>query len=148
MGQLLDEVRRGIQSEIPGWAAIAGQRALLPVGLFGAEDKRIFVRETRVHPLYFRFRSQTVDDATIELPPNWQLSSAPQFRKDNRGVAVYSMLIEAGNGALHLKRELTLNMLLAKAGYYGSLQDFYQNVRAGDEEQAVLMPAKVLGARR
>ncbi len=54
--------------KVPGWAAAAGQRLLLPVGLFGARDKRIFQRATRVYPLYFTFRSQTVDDATIELP--------------------------------------------------------------------------------
>ncbi len=68
-----------------------------------------------------------------------QRASVPQ---GHRGIAVYSLLSEAKNGALHVKRELTLNMLLLTTSHYGSVQDFYQNVRAGDEEQAVLASAK------
>jgi hypothetical protein len=39
--------------EIPGWAAAAGQRQLLKVGLFGNEDDRAFEHGTRVQPMYF-----------------------------------------------------------------------------------------------
>jgi len=68
--------------KVPGWAAAAGQRALLPVGLFGAQEKRTFQHTARIHPLYFSFPHQSADDVAIELPANWQVSSVPKPRND------------------------------------------------------------------
>ena len=39
---------------VQGWAAGAGQRALMPVGLFGAQERRGFEHATRTHPIVFR----------------------------------------------------------------------------------------------
>jgi hypothetical protein len=130
---------------IPGWATITGQRALLPVGLFGAREKRTFQHATRLHPVYFNFMHQSADDVTVELPANWQLSSAPQPRKDNRNVVVYSMSAEGENGVLHLKRELNVNTVMVRVKSHGSLMDFYESVRTGDEEQVILTPKKAAG---
>jgi hypothetical protein len=43
---------------------------------------------------------------------------------------------------LLLNRNLTWNMMLVNTKYYGSVQDFFQTVRAGDEEQVILLAAK------
>jgi len=39
--------------KIPGWVSNAGKRAMLPVGIFAATEKRIFEHANRVHPIYF-----------------------------------------------------------------------------------------------
>jgi len=39
--------------KIPGWASSAGKRAIVPVGIFTANEKRIFEHANRVHPIYF-----------------------------------------------------------------------------------------------
>src|SRR5260370_621913 len=54
--------------KIPGWVSNAGHRDLVPVGLFGRTERRVFERETRVHPIYFSFPAQKVDQVTIQLP--------------------------------------------------------------------------------
>lgn len=134
--------------KIPGWASIAGQRAIMPVGLFGAGNKRTFQHQTREHPLYFAFQHQTADDVTIALAPDWQVSSAPQPTRENGKVLNYVSSSDVGNGSLHLKRELTVAALLVDAKYYGAMQNFFRIVRTGDEEQIVLTRPKNLAAQR
>jgi hypothetical protein len=133
--------------KIPGWASIAGQRAVMPVGLFGGQDKRTFQHQTRDHPLYFEFRHQSADDVTIELPPNWQVNSSPQPTRANRKVLDYASSSEVNNGSLHLKRELTVAALLVESKYYGAMHDFFEIVRTGDEGQIILTPVKKMAAQ-
>jgi hypothetical protein len=56
--------------KVPGWAEGAGQRSLMPVGIFGARERRTFEHETRVHPMYFNFPRQSADHISVELPAN------------------------------------------------------------------------------
>ena len=39
--------------KVPGWASQAGRRALLPVGIFSANEKHVFDHAERVHPGLF-----------------------------------------------------------------------------------------------
>ena len=133
--------------KIPGWASIAGQRAVMPVGLFGGQERRTFQHQTREHPLYFAFRHQSADDVTIELPPNWQVSSSPQPTREDGKVLNYASSSEANNGSLHLKRELTVAAVLVETKYYGAMQNFFEIVRTGDEAQIVLTPVKKVAAQ-
>lgn len=132
---------------VAGWAAGAGQRALLPVGLFSAQEKRAFQHAARIHPLYFSFPYETVDEVSIELPANWQVNSIPQPHTEDRKALVYSVSSEGHNGGLLLKRDLSVKMMLVEAKYYPSVHDFFQLVRADDEEQVILLTAKNTAAR-
>jgi hypothetical protein len=133
--------------KIPGWASIAGQRALMPVGLFGGQEKRSFQHQTRTHPIYFIFRRQSADDVTIELPANWQVHSSPQPVREIGKVLDYASSSEFKNGSLHLNRELTVATLMVQAQYYSALQNFFQTVRTGDEAQIILTPVKKMAAQ-
>jgi hypothetical protein len=66
----------------------------------------------------------------------------PKPRNDNRTTLIYSVSTEGRNGSLLLNRDLTVNMTLVNIKYYESVQDFFQAVRAGDEEQVILLAAK------
>lgn len=129
-----------------GWAAAAGQRALLPMGLFGAQDKKAFVHATRIHPMYFSFPYQTVDDVTIELPENMQVSSLPQPRTLDRKTLVYSESAGSKNGLLLLHREVLVYLTVVSTKFYENVQDFFQTVRSGDEQQVILVSAKKAAA--
>ncbi len=133
--------------KIPGWASIAGQRAVMPVGLFGGQDRRTFQHQTREHPLYFAFRHQSMDDVLIELPPNWQINSPPQPVREDDKVLNYFSSSEAKDGSLHLKRELTVAALLVETKYYAAMQNFFEIVRTGDEAQIILTPVKKMAAQ-
>jgi hypothetical protein len=127
--------------KIPGWASLTGRRALLPTGLFGASEKQLFEHAERIHPIYFEYGSQKLDDVSIDLPQGWQVASLPKARDYDLHVVAYSNSVEDQKTALRLKRKLDVNIVLAEAKYYPSLQSFFRAVRTVDEQQIVLQPA-------
>ena len=130
--------------EVPGWAEVAGRRALLPVGVFGGAEKHTFEHTGRVHPIYFDYASQYVDDITIELSAPWVLESLPGSTViDLKGLA-FKETVQKQPNALHLTRELTLNAWLINPSVYDTVRKFYQTVRTSDEAQAVLSPSRVV----
>jgi hypothetical protein len=126
--------------KIPGWVAGAGSRALFPVGLFSAPEQHIFEHANRVHPIYFEFPLEKVDDVTIDLPLGWQVQSLPKAQNQDGHVVAYNLLVEKSVTSLHLTRKITVDFLLIEAKYYPALRNFFQVVRTGDEEQIVLQP--------
>jgi hypothetical protein len=126
--------------KVPGWASGAGRRALLPVGLFGGPEKHVFEHANRVHPIYFHYPSNKVDDVTIELPLGWQVSNLPPLQNLDAKAALYSLKAENNKGALHLTRQVNLELLLVDLKSYPTLRNFFQTVRTGDEQQIVLQP--------
>jgi len=127
--------------KVPGWASGAGRRALVPVGLFSASEKHLFDHAVRVHPIYFEFPFQKVDDISIELPSGWQTTGLPAAKNVDAKVLVYTLKVDNEKNRLHLTRKLAVDLLLAETKYYASLRNFFQSVRTGDEEQIVLQPA-------
>ena len=125
---------------VPGWAAAAGNRALMPMGLFGGAEKHTFEHSARVHPLYFAFPYQHTDEVAIELPPGWQVSSVPKPRSTDIKVAAYNTSAQATGTTLNMKRQLKLNTIILQTKFYEQIRDFYQAVRAGDEDQIVVTP--------
>ncbi len=126
--------------KVPGYAAKVGKRALLPVGLFGADVKHTFEHAGRVHPIYFAFPYQQVDEVTVQLPAGWQVSSVPNPRSADINIARYYMTSKSIDGSLSLKRVLISDMTLVQSQYYDQLRGFFQTVRAGDQDQAVVSP--------
>jgi len=126
--------------KIPGWVSGAGRRALMPVGIFCATEKHIFEHADRVHPIYFQFPFEKLDDVTIDLPLGWQVQSLPQDQNQDGHIVAYGLKAEKGANSLHLTRKMTVDFLLLETKYYASLRNFFQIVRTGDEEQIVLQP--------
>jgi len=127
--------------KVPGWVSGAGKRAVMPVGLFSAPEKRMCEHTSRVHPLYFHYMSQKTDDITIDLPLGWQVSSLPQPQNNDAKVLSYSLKAEDKKGTLHLERKMRSDLISLEAKYYPALRNFYQTVRTADEQQIVLQPA-------
>jgi len=123
---------------VSGWASAAGRRRLLPAELFGGGEKHVFDSASRVHPLYFHYPFTDVDNVTITPPPGWQASSLPQPQHADLKLCAYGLAVENKDGAIHISRRLMMNVEFLEAKYYGTLRNFYQTVRAGDEQQIVL----------
>jgi hypothetical protein len=126
--------------KIAGWASSAGRRALIPAGVFTAEEKHIFEHAGRVHPVYFDYPYEKVDDVTIELPSGWRVNSFPPGEDQDKGLIGYTRKVESGKDSVHLTRKLKVNFLILETKYYPALQTFFQAVRSADEEQIVLQP--------
>lgn len=126
--------------KIPGWAAGAGRRAMLPVGIFSAPEKHVFEHTERVHPIYFEYPFEKMDDVSITLPPSWQVSSLPPVKTQDAKVVLYEPKAENDKSVIHLSRKLKVDILLLDPKYYLALRNFFQVVRSGDDEQIVLQP--------
>jgi hypothetical protein len=133
--------------KIPGWISAAGRRALLPVGLFSAPEKHLFDHANRVHPIYFRYPFQASDDVTIDLPLGWQISSVPEPQKLDAKAITYKLEAKNERGALHLTRELVVDLVLLPQDKYDALRRVFQVVRTQDEQQVALLPGGSTGGK-
>ena len=126
--------------KIPGWVSGAGKRALMPIGLFTNGERGTFEHADRVHPIYIQYPYEKIDDASIQLPLGWQVGSLPQPQLQDAHIIVYESKAENDKGTLHLTRKFHLDFVLIEQKYYAALRNFFQIVRTGDEEQAMLQP--------
>ena len=126
--------------KIPSWTTNAGRRSLLAAGIFGGSERKVFERENRTYPIYFNFPYQNVDDVSINLPAGWKVENVPPAKHVDVKACVYDLTSASNAGTLQFKRELTVNLGMVEAKYYGSLRAFYQRVRSSDDQQAVLAP--------
>ena len=126
--------------KMPGWASAAGRHTVLAAALFGGGEKHVFEHAVRVHPIYFEYPYSDVDDVTITPPAGWQVTGLPKPQHTDLKVCAYSLTAESKDGALHLGRNLMVNLRLVQPEYYGGLRGFFQVVRSGDEQQIVLQP--------
>lgn len=133
--------------KVPGWVSQGGKLAFLPIGLFGATERHLFDYTERVHPIYFEFPAEKVDDISIELPAGWEVSGLPQPQNQDYRVVAYSIGAENSKGTLHIKRKLDINIISLDTKYYGPLRSFFQGVKAGDDEKVVLQASAGLSSK-
>jgi Domain of Unknown Function with PDB structure (DUF3857) len=123
---------------VPGWAQLAGKRAVFPSGLFGAAEKHTFEHVARTQPLCFDFPYRLADDVTITLPDGWKVESIPKPKGlDLKGMLYYASAEQQGQ-TLHLRRRIDLGVVLVAVQAYPTIRNFYQTVRSGDDEQIVM----------
>jgi hypothetical protein len=123
---------------IPGWAESAGRRMLLTMGVFSRDDRHTFEHAEREHPVYFRYLSEHVDSLDIELPSEYQLATLPTARDSNLTNMAYHIGVEQDGSSVQVRRSLIENAILIPASSYPGIREFFQSVRAGDEQQLVL----------
>lgn len=120
-------------------ATSTGRRILLPLGVFQASEKHPLSRATRVHPVYFHYPWQELDDVSVQLPNGYQVESLPKSQKSVPGSAArYEISPESHAGVLQLRRHFAMQGFLFAVEDYPGLRKFYDDVRAADEQQVVL----------
>jgi hypothetical protein len=124
--------------KVPAWAGAAGTRRLMPLGLFTAGSRQTFAVTSRVHPMYFQYAYIHNDDVTIRLPGGLKIDAVVEPKNIDRGGLTYSIGLERSGDELRLKRSLSLKGPYIPVKFYDSVHDFFQNVRASDEQQIVL----------
>ncbi len=131
------------QLKVPAWSSSAGKRAMIASALFTNHEKHIFEHANRVHPIYFEYPYEDVDDLTIELPKGWQVLSVPTPCSKDGHVVSYDLKVDSDKTTLHLSRKLRIDFLILDQKYYTALRNFFEAVRTNDEEQIVLQPSTI-----
>ncbi len=122
------------------WAVPAGRRMLIPVGFFAAYEKTSFVPESRVYPVYYHFPYETRDEISLSLAPGWSLSIMPEDQEVDLKLVAYRLKVENGRKSAHVTRVLKVDFVLLDAKHYGTLRNFFEQVRSSDQEMIVAEP--------
>jgi hypothetical protein len=131
---------------VPGWVSRGGKLALCPVGLFGGTERHVFDHAERIHPIYFEFPAQRVDDVLLELPTGWRVSTLPKAQNQDYHVVAYSMGAQDNKTSFRLTRKLDINIVSMDTKYYGPIRSFFQGVRDVDGQQVVLQPGAAVSS--
>ncbi len=129
--------------KVPGFAASAGRKVLLPASLFSANEKHMFEHSDRVYAIYFQYPFKKIDDITIDLPLGWKAITFPKPIDQDAQAADYKLTVEDQKGLIHIRREIRSDILLAPKAAYPALRGFYQIVRTQDDQQIILQPGGV-----
>jgi len=131
----------------PGFAVPTGRRLLLPLGIFQSQQQHPFQHAQRVHAIYFRHPYQEVDRVTIELPEGYRIESLPATRDKPADLGRYRIAAQNQPGQVQVERLLVISGFYFEKAYYSLLRSFYDEVKKGDESQAVLTVGEASGAK-
>jgi hypothetical protein len=90
--------------QVPSFASRAGQRLLMPVGVFHSSGQHPFASTRRTHPVYFEYPTEIYEEVKLVLPPGIQIEALPGGTKIERGTIRYESSAEKQGEALQLKR--------------------------------------------
>jgi hypothetical protein len=133
-----EPLRADFRLRIPQAAVPTGRRLLLPVSVFQMNKEYHFLHGNRVHPIYFTYPFQQVDDVTVRLPSGYQIEFLPGPQETTRSFAQYEISAERQSAAVRLQRRMVLENYTYPATEYPAVRRFFSTVRAGDEGTAVL----------
>ncbi len=131
--------------KIPNFGTTTGSRILLRPTVFQAKEEYPFQEAKRVHPICFPYPFQELDEVAIQLPEGYQVESLPAPRSKKFPFCEYEISRRDEGGALQLRRRLVMQAYFFRVEGYSALRVFYDNVRAGDEEQMVLKKVVEVG---
>jgi transglutaminase-like putative cysteine protease len=126
--------------QIPGYATAAGQRLLMPVGVFHSRGQGSFAATRRTHAVYFDYPWESHEEIKFTLPPGVQIEALPPNTKVPAGNTIYELSAEKKDNILQLRRTLKMAAYYVAPDEYSRLRRFYEQVRTGDEQQVVFKP--------
>jgi hypothetical protein len=129
-----------VQVDVSGSMGTAtGKRVFLPGSFMEAGAKPRFVEATRENPIDLTYPYRTIDQVSIELPPNMTVESTP---KDSNipwpQNAEYIEKFQVKGNTVAYGRLIAVSGALYEAKEYPALRDFFQKTNTQDQEQMVL----------
>jgi hypothetical protein len=143
MNTSADQILATFDIAVSGIATTAGQRVLVPVSPLLGSGQHPFRHAQRKYPIYFPFPRREFDDIVVALPSELKVETTPARRKNDQEAFSYALVCAVENGArLHVQRDLIIKKNLFPVDQYGTVKAFFDQVKAGDEEQVMLSVEK------
>jgi len=101
-----------------------------------------FQNSRRVHPVYFPYPYQELDEITLQLPADRKVEALPAPRSQTTAFGTYKASYESEAQSVKFQRWVVMNGIFFRVEEYPQLRAFFDNVRAGDEEPVVLRNAQ------
>jgi hypothetical protein len=120
------------------WGTQTGRRFLLSQSFFANPVARQFDHPSRTYPVYFDYAYTSTDDITLQLPLALRVTNVPAPQDRTNGLGFYQISSENQGASLHLTRKMGVIGILYPVQSYGAIRNFFNQVKAGDEQQVVL----------
>ena len=120
-------------------AVVSGKRLLVQQHLFQVDAKNLFPSEKRVNPVYFRFPWQEADEVHLTSPAGMEVESLAPDDLVKLQYAVYqTKQKQESPGRLFSRRDLIMSEAVILPTQYKEIKDFFDKVKAGDDQPALL----------
>ncbi len=127
---------------IANYGAATRRRLLLPLAVFESMAVDAFQSSRRVHPVYFPYPYQELDEVSLQLPADRKVEALPAPRSQTALFGSYKASYENQAGSIKFQRRVVMDGTFFKVEEYPQLRAFFDSVRAGDEEPVVLRNAQ------
>jgi hypothetical protein len=128
-------------------AVSAGKRWLITPHIFEINAKAVFPATERTNPVYFDYPTQEVDEVHLTLPPNSEVESLPPNDSVKFEYGIYQTQQKKETAdTIFSRRDLINGGVIFPASEYKAVKDFFDKVRAGDDQQIVLKAATHVAA--
>jgi hypothetical protein len=119
----------------------AGKRVLLPLDVLQFGRKPVFTHAERQHSIIYRYPSREVDELHIALPANLAVESLPANQSVDLPYAMYRATRGRSGNEIVVGRDFAVAILFVQLDKYKEVKEFYDKVKEGDDQQAVLRGA-------
>ena len=120
-------------------ATSAGKRWSIPPHLFEVNEKPRFPTSQRSNPIYLYYPYREIDEVHIALPAGMEMESLPSDDLVKTDFAVYKTAQKMESPAsVFSRRDLAVAAMAFTAAEYKDVKDFYDKVKTGDDEPALL----------
>jgi hypothetical protein len=138
-----DRITADFDIAVPGMVTSAGQRTLLPVSPLLGGSQHPFQHAQRKYPVYFPYPRREFNDIIMALPAGTKVETSPAPRTNRSETFDYTLVcVVEGGTKIHVQRDLVVKKSFFPVDQYPTVKSFFDQVRAGDEEQVVLAPEK------
>jgi len=124
--------------QVPRLASSTGRRLLLPLAVFQTLEENPFQAEKRVYPIDFHYPYERSDEIFVQLPQGYQAETPANPGAAHIGPLTYEIACELKPDGLHIRRHLSVGKPYFTAGAYPSVRQFFQEMKARDEQLLVL----------
>lgn len=131
-----------LKVNVANFATATGRRLLVPVGVFQTQRQHPFEHAERVHQVYFSYPWEEKDELTLAFPTGFEIEGVPAMMRVTPAFASYEIEPRHDGPALRISRRFAMHWQVFSIEIYPGLRDFYNKVRAGDEQHVVLRAAE------
>jgi hypothetical protein len=140
-----DDIEPHLSAEFQISAPLAvgsGKRWLVPVHLFQVNNKPVFSASQRVNPIYFWYQTREIDEVHIAIPASLEIESLPPNDNVHPAYALYKTIQkEDSSNSIVAVRDLVMGGIAFPANAYTEVKSFYDQVKAGDDQQLIVKGA-------
>jgi Domain of Unknown Function with PDB structure (DUF3857) len=120
------------------FAVFTRQRMLFPMAVFQANRKSPLTHSKRLQPVYFRHGYSEVDKITISMPTGYRLEALPSEASLKTPFAAFETKRTGKASLVRLERHAVMNRYYFPRESYGSLRQYFEQLRQSDAENVVL----------